>query len=312
MLDWCLAAWRNFSLPHPFVSPERSSIGVVFAAEVPMPRHIKPSAVRFPARVTAMHLCLAALLVLALVPGTRADGGPVFLVKNINTIPEQYPLFDIGSLIAVGDQVYFTAQERRHGRELWKSDGTTVGTALVKDIAPGEAFSNVPAEWTNVNGTLFFVADDGFRGFELWKSDGTANGTVRVKDINPGINGSSPADLVDINETLLFTAADASYGRELWRSDGTAAGTVRVKDINVGAGYAFPVDNLRPNLTNVAGTLFFLAHDGHSGYELWRSDGTANGTVRVKDINPGAGGVFQPIDGTLLIDVNGILFFWRR
>ena len=46
-----------------------------------------------------------------------------------------------------------------------------------------------------------------------------------------------------------------------------------------------------PNfLTNVNGTLFFVADDGLSGAELWKSGGTAIGTVRVKDINPGAAG----------------------
>ena len=35
------------------------------------------------------------------------------------------------------------------------------------------------------------------------------------------------------------------------------------------------------------GTLFFSANDGTNGNELWKSDGTAAGTVLVKDINPG-------------------------
>ena len=38
------------------------------------------------------------------------------------------------------------------------------------------------------------------------------------------------------------------------------------------------------------GTLFFTANDGTNGRELWKSDGTAAGTVLVKDINPGIAG----------------------
>ena len=49
-----------------------------------------------------------------------------------------------------------------------------------------------------------------------------------------------------------------------------------------GTGSSYPSD-----LTNVNGTLFFAANDGTSGVELWKSDGTAAGTVLVKDIRPG-------------------------
>jgi uncharacterized repeat protein (TIGR01451 family) len=55
----------------------------------------------------------------------------------------------------------------------------------------------------------------------------------------------------------------------------------------------------------VNGTLFFNARDGSSGHELWKSDGTAAGTVLVKDINPGSGGS----DPRNLTAVNGMLFF---
>ena len=56
---------------------------------------------------------------------------------------------------------------------------------------------------------------------------------------------------------------------------------------------------------NVNGTLFFDANDGTHGDELWKSDGTAAGTVMVKDINPGAGSssVGQ------MVNVGGTLFF---
>ena len=59
---------------------------------------------------------------------------------------------------------------------------------MVKDINPGswQHSARIPANLTNVGGTLFFTANDGVNGTELWKSDGTAAGTVMVKDINAG------------------------------------------------------------------------------------------------------------------------------
>src|SRR6185295_13558 len=42
-------------------------------------------------------------------------------------------------------------------------------------------------------------------------------------------------------------------------------------------------------LTAVGSTVFFSAYSVAAGQELWKSDGTAAGTVMVKDIRPGPG-----------------------
>ena len=99
------------------------------------------------------------------------------------------------ALTNVGGTLYFpTADRRRTAAELWKSDGTAAGTALVEDIDPGTARLE-PRDSTNVNGTLFFAADDGITRAELWRSDGTAAGTILVKDISTNTYGSSPGRL---------------------------------------------------------------------------------------------------------------------
>ncbi|WP_196511450.1 ELWxxDGT repeat protein, partial [Nostoc sp. NZL] len=85
-----------------------------------------------------------------------------------------------------------------------------------------------------------------------------------------------------------------------WKSDGTEAGTVSVKDIFSGMGSSDP--NF---LTNVNGTLYFVATDSSGGRELWKSDGTEAGTVSVKDIFSGTGSS-NPQN---LTNVNDTLYF---
>ena len=99
--------------------------------------------------------------------------------------------------------------------ELWKTDGTPPGTALVRDMVPGPDSSD-PEGLTAAGGRLFFSARDGLHGRELWTSDGTARGTRRVQDIAPGSSSSAPTRLTPLGDHLFFTADDGVTGRELW------------------------------------------------------------------------------------------------
>jgi ELWxxDGT repeat protein len=193
-------------------------------------------------------------------------------------------------LTAVGNTLFFVANDGSNGTELWKTDGTT--TTRVADINPG-AFSSNPKYLTAVGNTLFFSAKGGSSGTELWKTDGTT--TTLVADIRPGSSSSNPASLTVVGATLYFVAID-SNGYELWKADGTT--TSRVADINPGVFSSNP-----RNLTAVGNTLFFVAYNGSNGTELWKTDGTT--TTLVADINPG----LSDSNPAFLTSVGNTLFF---
>jgi ELWxxDGT repeat protein len=210
------------------------------------------------------------------------------------------PAGDPRGLTAAAGAVFFTAVSAGHGRELWRSDGTAAGTRMVADILPGPAGSD-PRELTDVNGWLFFTAVSAGHGRELWSSDGTAAGTRMVADIAPGPRGSVPRQVAygvntdrpgSVPRTLAyFSADDGTHGRELWRSDGTGAGTALVADLLPGSAGSQPGGfEVPPGAQGAGTTLVFAADDGVHGRELWRSDGTAAGTVLQADIAPGPAG----------------------
>src|SRR2546422_436501 len=116
-------------------------------------------------------------------------------------------------LVSVNGTLFFAAvADDTHGSELWKSDGTAAGTALVKDILPGAA-SSYPFRLANVNGTLLFWANFEAHGPELWMSDGTAAGTLLVKAFPQAVLGISPP--FNANGALFFFADDGGHGFQI-------------------------------------------------------------------------------------------------
>jgi ELWxxDGT repeat protein/cysteine-rich repeat protein len=199
----------------------------------------------------------------------RLDRGLPFRVRDIRPGAAGSSPY---ALTAVGRTLFFRATDDAAGTELWKSDGTELGTELVRDVRPGRDSSH-PYELTNVQGTLFFQADDGTHGPELWASDGTAAGTRLVHDTNAGGWGAWPEALTAVGDRLFFRADDGTHGAELWTSDGTEGGTSLVLDIHP-TGSSAPAD-----LTPLGATLYFTADDGPQGRQVWRSDGTPAGTT---------------------------------
>jgi ELWxxDGT repeat protein len=242
-----------------------------------------------------------------------------------------------------GDNVFFTAGDNTVGAELWRTSATAPSadnTAVVRDVY--RATDNaLPRFIGTFKDRLYYFANDGVSGAEPWYSDGTPGGSGMLKNINAGSNSSigqfGSSTGAATSQYLFFPAQDGNTtggSYELWRTDATGGGTIKLRNfgsmINSWAvindrvyftcdsnSTLFTSDGTPNGTVSVTSNFGFLYEtlnnvmytvrsDAVYGEELWRSDGTAQGTYRVTDVNPGAGS--SNIDGVTVVG-NSLFFF---
>jgi ELWxxDGT repeat protein len=134
-------------------------------------------------------------------------------------------------IYSVGDRVViFPGFNFFTGGELYKTNGTTNGTGLVKDIYEGQSSC-----WTSNNGLdfytngnkMFFPAREIGDGVELWVTDGSESGTSKLKDFNPGVSNSSfPNSFVSPdNRKIFFRGTVQGINSRVCVTDGTSNGS---------------------------------------------------------------------------------------
>jgi ELWxxDGT repeat protein len=218
-------------------------------------------------------------------------------VRDINPNGSSEPL----ELTVVNDKIYFTAWNVATGRELWITDGTSSGTALVKDIRTGIGQSSSPENLTKFGNQLLFTANNGSAGRELYRSSGTSQLTTMVKDIEVGSGSSDPKDLTVSGDRLYFSAFTNANGRELWRTNASSVGTVLVEDVEPGANSSDPIE-----ITAWGNGVAFIGNRADVGKEVFRYEREVlNDVFLLKDIVPGALGS----EPEYLVESGGSLYF---
>lgn len=184
--------------------------------------------------------------------------------------------------------VFFQARSATGGPELWATDGSIAGTRVVHAFPAGSS-----SYWLDSliagESLLYLAGWDPANGWEPWRSDGTDDGTCSLGDLSPGSASSNPGGFFSVGTTVYFKASNGTAGPELWATRGTPETTVFLGDIWPGSTGA----SVLP-LAGINGTLLFRAQrpspvTGSSEAELWRSDGTPEGTFLFKDLNPSGG-----------------------
>jgi ELWxxDGT repeat protein len=78
-------------------------------------------------------------------------------VAEINQLGDSNP----APFVTIGATTYFNATDAAAGSELWRTDGTTAGTTLVKDIDPGPSPNGEHAtELAAIGNTVFYSGYD--------------------------------------------------------------------------------------------------------------------------------------------------------
>jgi trimeric autotransporter adhesin len=187
--------------------------------------------------------------------------------------------------VAVGDLLYFTSYGTTcSGFELWVTDGTSLGTTMIK------SFDAFPRGYCMVGSHFVFIGHTPTEGFELWKSDGTLAGTTLANfgDINPGTSSSNIGNMVKGGpQTALFTANNGVIGNEWYEYYDGSGMTFDLPELVPGSNEPFIIltHAFDPNLGCIGG--YFVAQDYIHGFELYGFI-TTMGLVPhiVRDINP--------------------------
>ena len=256
----------------------------------------------------------------------RTNGATTELVAEDLTIQVETGDFEIGApraFAALGNYLYFTADDGASGDEIWRTDGSSV--ARVADLCAVSTCDGALGVPYASGSWVYFNGYTSATGAELWRTNGTT--TSIVKDTVPGTGGSFFDDFFTHEGIIYFRYSNDEFGWELGQTNGTSSGTV-LHNLAVGsadsapsgftpfAGRLFfsadsqlwsltateaPAEFFAPNssgdsyvhsLTVVGTLMFFSATDGVDGRELWATTGDPtdpSATRQAYDIETGLG-----------------------
>jgi ELWxxDGT repeat protein len=194
------------------------------------------------------------------------------LIKDIAPGPgDSYALN--GSYAQLNNEILFSTTGTT--TELWKTNGTSEGTKLVK----GDFHSFSENKFVTGKNLVYFTARRDGPGLALWRSDGSTDGTFALRDENTGNYGDARL-LTPLGDKIYFTA---NNDQQLWTSDGTLSGTKTIlsyEDPMYFLGIYSLIDVEDFLLLNMMGM------PEHDQAAIWRMDSATHDFELVIDLGP--------------------------
>lgn len=203
-----------------------------------------------------------------------------------------YGAGEFSHITEMNGKLYFYAQDTTGNEELWMSDGTAQGTQIVRDLNPNGA--SQMGNMMRLGNKLIFVASDNNNwDFDLFASDGTASGTTKIADLNQNWNEVLANQRAAVfGNTILFCT-----NTNLMSTDGTLGGTqslLTLTNYNPSQGYC-----------ELNGYAYFVLTNNQGKPQLWRTNGTTQGTEMALDISASPNNI---ISVEKLLAFNGKLY----
>lgn len=229
--------------------------------------------------------------------GTEVGTG---MLKDIDNSPgHSSPVF----LNEFKNDLYFSATDNDHGKELWRHNTELDSTYMVKDIVTTFPYSSTPGDFRPSKSRLFFRAQNENEKYVLMATDGTTSGTVEVS--------IPPIDNFDIRSRMPYmTTTDSTLFYDWQALDGSRA-LYKVAGKSSQLMETFPNGTIPSTFVAGHDRIFFKLRTYISNpptEEIWISDGTPDGTK--------ATGILAEYDTSLLTNMftsgNRLLFFKQK
>lgn len=216
----------------------------------------------------------------------RSDGTNAVPMRDINGSGDSLPQ----DLTPLSTFMFFSA-DAGSGRALYRTNGSTGvnDTVIMSGSTAGSNPENLTAFDAPSDTLLVFTALDDEGELALFTT--TVLGPVSEPLARFGVGGTAShftvdyGNLADPDDNRIYFLVNNS---QLWVTDGDAGGggTFPVKDFQGGSISSFAKGYAAVG----SSTAFFSATTGETGEELWKTDGTEEGTELVLDIAPGTVG----------------------